>query len=174
MGDPTVREWADDILDAALKEAESSARRFAPRVLDEAAEKAARTAPKKAADALATTTSKMTAALRGALDTAVGSCLDFDHHPDTGERCTASFDTCLMCSNALILERHLPALHAMADRMQRALNDLDAETWCRRYAVLWLILTRNILPKFSAAQRNNAGSASVGVLDALDGLTEAR
>lgn len=173
-GDPTVQAWAEEVLDDALREAETAARDFSPQVLDSAAERAARAEPAKAAAALATTEATMRQALSGDLDTVLASCLDFDHHPQTGAACTASFLTCLLCPNALVFERHLPALHALMDELQDALDATDAETWCRRYGVIWLVLTRHILPKFTDRQRRDAAATkpSNGVLAGLDGLKE--
>jgi hypothetical protein len=176
VGDPSVREWAEDVLGEALRDAEESARAFFPQVLDEAAERAARTNPEGAARALATTGSRVRRALDGDLDTAVASCLDFEHHPQTGCRCTASFLTCLLCRNALVLERHLPALLTLVDELQSALDTMDAATWCRRNGVIWLVLTRHVLPRFSPAQHRDAIAAGPGtdVLAAFDGLKEPR
>lgn len=55
----------------------------------------------------------------GALDTAVGACLDFTHSPFTpdGQACTASFLMCLACPNAVATPTHLPRLLALLDAM---------------------------------------------------------
>ncbi|UBV17757.1 hypothetical protein [Mycolicibacterium fortuitum] len=171
-GDTSVREWADDTVERALHEAEAAARNFAPRVLGEADENDAHADSANLARTLSTTQHKVSQALSGRLDTEVASCLDFDHHPDTGKQCTASFSTCLMCSNALVMERHLPALLAMLHRLEGALDGTDAETWCRQHGVLWLVLTRHVLPRFTEAQRCRAPAPTADVLAVLDGLQE--
>lgn len=53
----------------------------------------------------------------GALDTAVGACLDFTYSPFTpdGQACTASFLMCLACPNAVATPTHLPRLLALQD-----------------------------------------------------------
>jgi hypothetical protein len=171
-GDPSVREWAADVLEEALQQAESSALEFAPHVLDVASEDVARRDPDTLGRAIGAPTGAVARALTGDLDTSLASCLDFDHHPETGKRCTASFLRCLLCPNALVLERHLPALHALRAELQLALDTSEAENWCSRYGVLWLILTQHVLPKFTEAQHRNVAHAESGVLTALEGLRE--
>lgn len=171
-GDPTVREWAADILQDAIQQAEASARQFAPHVLDTATEDAARRDPEDLERRIGAPTGSVAKAFGGALDTVAASCLDFDHHPSTGKRCRASFAQCLLCPNALVLERHLPGLHALRDELQIALDTRDAESWCAKFGLLWLILTRHVLPKFTDAQRRNAAAATPGVVLAVAGLRE--
>jgi hypothetical protein len=172
--DPRVREWADRILTAALQDAENSARAFHLRILDAAAERAFEHHPENAAAALGTTPEKVKRAAAGELDTLVSSCLDIQHHPQTGGPCRDSFLTCLRCPNALVAERHLPMLLALLDLLQQELDRLGVDDWCGRHGVTWLIITRLIMPRFTAAQRAAAVEAKPGSLpvDLLEGPKE--
>jgi hypothetical protein len=154
--DPVIRAWAEDIIDAALADAEDSARSFQVRVLGPQIRDLFRADPEAAARELGTTPARLGQALAGALDTLATSCLDIDHSPFGSGRCTASFLMCLHCPNALVLERHLPMLYALLDRLQEALGQMTVPDWCRAHGVTWLIITRLILPEFSMAQREAA------------------
>jgi hypothetical protein len=110
--DPRVRDWADKILTDAIEDAERNARAFQLRILATPGGGD----PRAAAAALGTTPEKIRDAGTGALDTLVSSCLDIEHSPFSGGGpCQVSFLTCLRCPNALITERHLPMLLALAD-----------------------------------------------------------
>ena len=79
--------------------------------------------------------------------------------------------------NALVLERHLPMLYALLDRLQDALGQMTVPDWCRAHGVTWLISTRLILPEFSPAQREAAirgkpAAGQAGLLDLLPGPRE--
>ena len=172
--DPRVRDWADRILTAALHDAEDSAHAFQLRILDAAAERAFEHHPEDAAAALGTTPEKVKSAAAGELDTLVSSCLDIQHHPQTGGPCRDSFLTCLRCPNALVAERHLPMLYALLDLLQQELDRLGVDDWCGRHGVTWLIITRLIMPRFTAAQRDAALTAKPASLplDLLEGPKE--
>jgi hypothetical protein len=172
--DPRVREWADRILTTALHDAENSARTFHLRILDAAAEQAFEHNPQDAAAALGTTPEKIKRAAAGELDTLVSSCLDIQHHPQTGGPCRDSFLTCLRCPNALVAERHLPMLYALLDLLQGELDRLGVDDWCGKHGVTWLIITRLIMPRFTDAQRDAALKAKPDALplDLLEGPKE--
>ncbi len=175
--DPVIQAWAEDIIDAALADAEDSARSFQLRVLGPAIQDRFRTDPAAAARELGTSAAKLGQALAGTLDTLAASCLDIDHSPLSGGRCAVSFLTCLHCPNALVLERHLPMLHALLGRLQAELGKMTVPDWCRAHGVTWLIITRLILPKFSPAQREAAlqgvpSAESMALLDLLSGPRE--
>jgi hypothetical protein len=150
--DPVIREWADQVLKDALDDAENSARSFRVRILS------ARTRPDPAAGAgaLGITAWQLQQADSGELDTLASSCLDIDRHPATGQPCRASFISCLDCPNALVTERHLPMLLALADQLERWLQQMGADEWRRRHGRAWLIITRVILPRFTPAQIRDA------------------
>lgn len=156
--DPRIKEWADEILTEALQDAEASVHSFHLRIIDDAARKAFAADPAGTAEALGTSPEKIKSAAEGELDTAIASCLDHEHHPQTGRRCAVSFRACLRCENALVLERHLPVLLAYLDQMQAELDRLGVERWCGEYGIDWLIVTRLVLPKFTEAQQKRAAA----------------
>jgi len=175
--DPVIQAWAEDIIDAALADAEDNASRFQLRILGPVIGDRFRADPDAAARELGTTAARLGQALAGSLDTLATSCLDIDHSPFSAGRCTVSFLMCLHCPNALVLERHLPMLCALLDRLQEALGQMSVPDWCRAHGVAWLIITRLILPKFSPAQREAAIAAKpaaerAGLLDLLPGPRE--
>ncbi len=173
-GDKTVKEWAERVLDTALADAESSARAFHLRVLSGELEQEAARAPEAVAAALGTTAATLKSATAGELDTLASSCLDFEHHPDTGTECNVSFLTCLRCPNALVSERHLPALLALLDSLQAALQELAVDAWVARHGRTWLTITRLILPRFTDGQLEKAArnKPTLPPLDLLDGPKE--
>src|SRR6266545_1453123 len=177
--DPVIREWAEDIIDAALADAEESSRTFQLRVHGLEIHNRFTTDPDGAARELGTTTAKLEQALAGSLDTMVASCLDIDHSPFGNGRCDASFLTCLRCPNALVLQRHLPMLYALLDHLQAQLDRMTVQDWCRAHGVTWLIITRLILPRFSpaqqqAAKRDKPTDTPADLLNLLDGPREER
>ncbi|MEV6502211.1 hypothetical protein [Streptomyces prunicolor] len=173
-GDKTVKEWAEKVLNTALADAESSARAFHLRVLSGELEQAATRAPEAAAAALGTTAATLKSATAGELDTLASSCLDFEHHPDTNAECNVSFLTCLSCPNALVAERHLPALLALLDALQSALQELTVDAWVARHGRTWLTITRLILPRFTDGQLEKAtrNKPTLPPLNLLDGPKE--
>jgi hypothetical protein len=157
--DPRIRDWADSILTDAIEDAERNARAFHLRILATPGRGAPDADPRAAAAALGTTPEKIRNAGTGALDTLVSSCLDIEHSPFSGGGpCQVSFLTCLRCPNALITERHLPMLLALADFLQDELGRSAVGDWCAAYGVTWLILTRLVLPRFTPAQREAAAA----------------
>jgi len=174
--DPHIRQWAEQILTAAIDDAENSARTFGPRILDRDGQQVLAHDPHAAASALATTTATLISAAGGQLDTLASACLDIDHSPFNPGRCAVSFLTCLRCPNALVTERHLPALLALADELQAALDHMGVDAWSAKYGITWLTLTRLILPRFTAAQQQAAAETKPAslTLDLLDGPKEPR
>ncbi|MDX3538140.1 hypothetical protein PV721_28100 [Streptomyces sp. MB09-01] len=154
--DPFVREWSAGILTEAITDAHDQT--------------LAVLAPSRREDG---ETARESAGA-GRLDTLAALCLDIDHHPVHGGRCRDSFLTCLHCPNAMVLERHLPMLLALADMLRADLERRDAEQWVRRHGRTWQIITAGILPRFTAAQRANAARTQPATLplDLLDGPQE--
>lgn len=70
------------------------------------------------------------------------------------------------------MERHLPALLALAEVLREDLQRRDAAQWTARYGTTWQILTRDILPRFSPAQRAAAQQRQPLMLDLLEGPTQ--
>ncbi|MDQ0913594.1 hypothetical protein QFZ22_009666 [Streptomyces canus] len=157
--DPFISEWAADVLTEAITDAEHHARDVMLRL--------------GGADPKAVPQTARNKAEVGELDTLAASCLDMEHHP-AGGRCRSSFLSCFSCSNALVLERHLPALLALVDALREDLQQRDAEQWTARHGTTWQILTRDILPRFSPAQHAAAAQGKPLLpLDLLDGPKEA-
>ncbi|MFF2655337.1 hypothetical protein [Streptomyces sp. NPDC058045] len=158
-GDPTVREWADEILTTAINEAEGNARGFQPHVLNAVQTQALAQDPEQSAAALGTTPQTLRQALGGQLDTVASSCLDIEHSPFSDGRCGVSFLTCLRCPNALITHDHLPALLTLVDTLGAARQSMDIDAWVNEHGRTWLALTRLILPQFTDAERDQAAKA---------------
>ncbi|MBQ0927542.1 hypothetical protein [Saccharopolyspora endophytica] len=159
--DPFITEWAAEVLTDAITDAEQHARTVAVHPANPQPERVPEHTWRQAH--------------AGELDTLVTSCLDITTGPDGGGQCRESFLTCLHCPNALVLERHLPALLALQDRLQADLDRYDAEHWARRHGQTWQIITTGILPRFSAAQRAAAAQHKPTLpLDLLDGPREAQ
>ncbi|MEU5046300.1 hypothetical protein [Streptomyces griseorubiginosus] len=153
--DPFVAEWAADVLTEAITDAEENARAVVVRLGGEPAADVPERVREQAA--------------AGALDTLASACTDIEHAPGGG-RCAQSFLACFGCPNALVLERHLPALLALAEALRGDLQRRDAAQWAARYGVTWQILTRDILPRFSPAQRAAAQQRQPRLmLDLLEG-----
>lgn len=154
--DPFVREWSAEILTEAITDAHDQTLAVLAASQREEAEAARQRA------------------VAGDLDTLAASCLDIEHHPDHGGRCRESFLTCLSCPNAMVLERHLPMLLALADSLRADLDRRDADQWVHRHGRTWQIITAGILPKFTAAQRANAARLQPAALPLalLDGPQE--
>ncbi|MEU7306076.1 hypothetical protein [Streptomyces sp. NPDC007206] len=155
--DPFVAEWAADVLTEAINDAEDNARAVVLRlgggsvtdVPDQVREQAT----------------------AGALDTLASACTDIEHGPGGG-RCRQSFLSCFACPNALVVERHLPALLSLAEALCEDLQRRDIAQWTARYGATWQILTRDILPRFSPAQRAAAQESRPRLmLDLLEGPT---
>lgn len=64
-------------------------------------------------------------------DTAVGSCLDYDHSPfsEEGLPCQASFLMCFGCPNAVIMPRHLPRITFLLRALLSLAGALPPELW---------------------------------------------
>lgn len=157
-GDPFVTEWTADVLTEAITDAEEHAR-----------ETVIRLGGATPADIPAQIRGR---AVDGELDTLASACVDIDNGP-SGGRCRESFLSCFTCPNALVLEHHLPALLALTDTLQTDLQQRDAEEWTTRHGATWQVLTRDILPRFSPAQRAAAAAVRpVLPLNLIDGPKE--
>ncbi|WP_344258316.1 hypothetical protein, partial [Mycolicibacterium llatzerense] len=61
-------------------------------------------------------------------DTTIGGCIDFDHHPLTGEPCGDDFLLCLQCTHAFATPRHLPRLIELRHQLE-AIASTDGPDW---------------------------------------------
>jgi hypothetical protein len=151
-GDPSVQDWAGQVITAALADAETEAYACHARVL------AAETkTPEDVAAKLELTTTTANNLLAGELDTAFAACADIDHSPlNQGQRCTASFMMCFGCQNALVTHGHILKLKALLDWLIDQRNKIDLDLWWRQYGLTWLAITEHIRPKFTPAEWDQA------------------
>jgi hypothetical protein len=173
-GDDSVRDWAGDVITAALKSAELDARATQARVLTGFGDQSASSAQRAAAE-LGLTTSKAGDLLAGELDTVFTACGDIQHGPfDAGRRCSASFLMCLSCENALISKQHIPRLKGLLSWLVRQWESLDVEIWWTRHGLTWLALTQHIRPKFTPAEWDSAKESDdvESLLALIDGPKE--
>jgi hypothetical protein len=174
-GDPTVVEWAHEIIGGALVDAEQSALAAHQRALQAAG--GALQVVSGAADAkrleqaagLPAETARRTAS--GELDTAWSACTGHDKHPATGKPCRASFLACFHCGNCVITRTHLPRLLALLDALDSRRQHLSETDWWFRYGMVWAAICRDILTKFSPAEIEHATANKP--VDALLDLVEA-
>jgi hypothetical protein len=173
-GDESVRDWAGDVITAALEQAELDARATQARVLSVTnLEPAAR--EQQAATELGITIGQVDELLAGELDTVFTACEDIEHGPfDADRRCSASFLMCLSCENALISAHHIPRLKGLLSWLVRQWESLDVETWWTRHGLTWLALTQHIRPKFTPAEWDSAQEAVDvdSLLSLIDGPKE--
>jgi len=172
-GDASVREWAGEVVTAALADAERDARAAHARVL--ATAQGQLPEPAEAAHRLGVSQETAEHLLAGRLDTVVAACADIEHGPfDGGKRCSVSFLTCLACENALVTHAHIPRLKALLDWLLTRREAMELATWWQRHGLTWLAITQHIRPKFSPAEWDQA-PPTVGLaalLDVIDGPKE--
>lgn len=170
-GDPSVQDWAGQVITAALSDAETEAYVCQARVL------AGPVTPHRATAELELTHSAASDLLAGRLDTAFAACADIERSPlNDHRRCTASFLMCFGCANALVTHDHIPRLKALLDWLidQRSKTDLDL--WWHQYGPTWSAITEHIRPKFTPAEWDQAQPADgiTELLALLDGPREPR
>jgi len=61
-------------------------------------------------------------------DTTIGGCIDWEHHPLTGQPCGDDFLLCLQCTNAFATSRHLPRLIELRHQLE-AIASTDGPDW---------------------------------------------
>lgn len=131
QGDPTVKDWAEDVVSDAVRDAEQSAlaahrNRIAELVVEPDAQD--------------------TDLQHGAWT----ACTDPEQRPETGRPCRdVSFLDCFHCANALITRTHLPALVALIDTLTRRRTTLGDNEWWQRYGSAWAAIRYDVLPKFT-------------------------
>lgn len=170
-GDPSVQDWAGQVITAALSDAESEAYVCQARVL------AGPATPQQAAAQLQLTDTAAADLLAGQLDTAFAACADIDHSPlSEGRRCSASFMMCFGCQNALVTHDHIPKLKALLDWLIDQRDKTDRDLWWHQYGLTWLVITEHIRPKFTPAEWDQAQPAEglPALLALLDGPQEPR
>jgi len=177
-GDPVVIDWAQDVMDTALADAEAEALAAHERTVAAHGGRPRVVADTSAAGTVAhaagldAATAEQVAA--GALDTGWTACADRQHSPFNAGTCQSSFLDCFHCGNAVITGDHLPRLLALLQALEARREQLGAEAWWRRYGPVWAAIRHRVLPEFSPAQVTAAKAAAAPdpVLDLVEGLRE--
>jgi hypothetical protein len=165
-GDPTVRDWAEQVVGDAIADAEQQAIAAHRRAM-----RAAGGGPH--VDAGGPAAAQHAAGDSGAAGNPEGpwsACADPQRHPATGKPCQASFLDCFHCGNCLITRDHLPQLRALADALAFRRQQLTESEWWQRYGPAWAAIRHDILGRFSPAEIRQAELAAPG--DALLDLVE--
>ena len=161
--DATTRDWAEGVMQEALRDAEETALRAHEEAALAAHEKAkaARGGGPTVIPGPATPADLEHAGLQprtaealteGELDTAWTACTDYDHNPATDLPCSDSFIDCFHCGNCLVTRAHLPYLLALLDALVIRYQEMDQEHWWHRYGPAWAAVRRDILAKFDPAE----------------------
>ena len=175
--DPLVTAWAEDIVHAAIGDAEQAALDAHARAL--AAHGGTLRVISRAAPEAGTTSIGVEAATErrasdGELDTAWAACSDRDASPWNEGTCRASFLDCFHCGNALITPGHLPRVLSLADHLEQRREQMSEQAWWRRYGPAWAAIRHHVLPEFTPAQVQAAVAArpADSLLDLAEGLRE--
>ncbi|WP_394622408.1 hypothetical protein JNUCC0626_49620 (plasmid) [Lentzea sp. JNUCC 0626] len=158
--DPTMLDWAHEVMADAVSEAERAALDAHNRALSAAGGALRVVAGPAEADRLEQAgLDPQTArqAADGQLDTAWTGCVDHDHHPATGATCSSSFLDCFHCGNCLVTSDHLPKLLSLLDALNTCRLRMSEADWWHRYGSTWAAITRDILTKFSPQELEQAG-----------------
>jgi hypothetical protein len=172
-GDPTIIDWAHEVIGEAVVDAERSAIAAHERALASAGGEL-RVVPGPVNEeslqqaGLDPDTAKRANA--GELDTGWSACTDHDHHPATGTQCRRSFLDCFHCGNCLVTHDHLPGLLALMEALNVRRQQMEEQQWWVRYGPAWAAIRRDILGKFSPQEREHAARDLPG--DALLDLVE--
>ncbi|WP_194908948.1 hypothetical protein [Catenulispora rubra] len=167
--DLATREWADGVVQDALREAEHSVLMAHEQQALRAHQEAARARGGGARVIEADVAREL---LPLAQETAWGACRDAEHHPVTNTPCQDSLLDCLHCGNCLVTRDHLPALLALLDALSARYQRMDIDQWWRRYGPAWAALRRDILVKFDPAEVEAARTRLAPNADELLDLVE--
>ena len=172
--DPTVIEWAHDIVSEALVDAEQSALAAHRRALKQAGGSLTvitdTAQPQNPQQAGTDPAEDASVAAEGQLDTTWTACVDHEHHPVSGKPCRASFLDCFHCGNCLVSAKHLPRLLALLDALSVRRQQMSEHDWWQRYGPTWAAIRHDILAKFTPAEIDLAAAAKP--TDALLDLVE--
>jgi hypothetical protein len=174
-GDPSVVEWAQQIMGDALNDAEQSALAAHQRALDTAGgglRIVSGPVDPAHLEHAGLDTDTAHRAVAGQIDTAWSACTDHDHHPGTGRTCRESFLDCFHCGNCLITRNHLPQLLGLLDALDARRQQLSDTEWWARYGMAWVAIRLDILGKFSPAEIDHAQADKI--TDAMLDLVENR
>jgi hypothetical protein len=169
-GDPTVRDWAEQVVGDALADAEKQALAAHAKAMRNAGGgpvvAGIRGRPCRAG--VQSADGQDLAGTRA--EAPWNTCSDPEAHPATGKPCQASFLDCFHCGNCVITTDHLPRLVALAETLASRRRQLAEDEWWQRYGPAWAAIRHDILPRFTPAQIRKATAAAPG--DALLDLVE--
>ena len=145
----TIADAMGDALDAALH----------PYVLSSEQEAAIRADPDKAVGLPVSGGASVNALLSGEQDVWLASCGGFYKGPfgAEGDACPSPFWGCLECSNAVITARKLPALLSFLGFIRAQRQSLSEADWIAKFGRVHGRIADQILPRFSAAEIEQAG-----------------
>ena len=140
-GDPTTREWAQEVISQALSDAENAAL---------AAHR--RTLAANGGTALRVLSDTPLPDDRNQ-DGAWNACTDPGAHPSTGRPCTRiSYLDCFHCANCVITPTHLPAIVALHDDLLDRRRTIGETDWWTRYGRVWSAIRHDVYAKFTPAE----------------------
>ncbi|WP_280827287.1 hypothetical protein [Mycobacterium sp. OTB74] len=148
-GDQSTIEWAQDVMADTLVEVETAALDAHHRLLEQTGRTSLQVVT---AETARTGESALESAAKGSQDAAWSKCVDHNHHPITGRRCSSSFLDCFSCGNCLVTGDHLPGLLGLLDALDARRHHMDEAAWWKRYGPTWAAIRHEVLPKFSPAE----------------------
>ena len=172
-GDPTVIEWAHEIVSDALVDAEQSALDAHRRALEKTGGSLRVIPGTPDADGVEHAEDRAAAvdsAPQRPAEAAWTNCVDPEHHPVTDKACRATFLDCFHCGNCLVTAQHLPRLLALLDALSARRQQLSEGDWWQRYGPTWAAIRQDILVKFTPAEIELAAASKPD--DALLDLVE--
>jgi hypothetical protein len=100
-------------------------------------------------------------------DTWLGSCRNFEHSPfaKAGSPCPVPFTGCLLCANAVITRRKLPALLALKRRLEADADLTDQHVWVERWGATYVRIEQ-IIDRYPADEVTAADAISLATDDA--------
>lgn len=162
LDNPQIRPFLYD----AIADAQAEAMQYAldKRVID-LPEEADADDVRTVAAKLETNEAKIRNALGGKQDVWLASCTDFTNSPfdKPGTPCTKSFFGCVLCPNALMTRRSLPAILGFKAHMERRREEMAVDDWDKMYAASWLEISTSILLQFSPSVLAEAQAIAEGL-----------
>ncbi|RXH42700.1 hypothetical protein [Bradyrhizobium zhanjiangense] len=145
----TIADAMTDALDAAMR----------PCVLSSEEEAAIRTDPDEAVGLPVSGRAAVDALFNGEQDVWLASCGGFYKSPfgPEGDACPSTFWGCLECSNAVITARKLPALLSFLSFIRAQRKSLSEADWIAKFGRVHSRIADQILPRFTAAEIEQAG-----------------
>ena len=170
-GDPTVRDWAEQVAGEGIADAEQEALRA-----HASAMRAMGGGPVVSGIRGRPFRAGMTGqAAEGQGGHGAGAawtrCANPHAHPATGQPCQLlSFLDCFHCGNCVITAANLPGLVSLDEALLSRRQRLAESEWWGRYGPAWAAIRYDILPRFTPAQLKEARAAAPH--DALLDLVE--